>query len=160
MVEEAVATHLFKSPRMRVAALNKEREARLDLTAVPADALENVVPSEIEQGILVESEDRDTMVRVRKESAPGGTVRYTITAKHYPSFSEAETVISPDIFEGLRGLVMDIERKKRYRWNGWDIDDIETGRRGGRVVAEFEFPEGTTNMIIPDEIRSLMTGEQ
>jgi CYTH domain-containing protein len=143
-------------PITRTAALSKEREVRVDLKSLPDSIKSSVKPYVIEQGYLAESQDGDSILRVRKEQDPDGAVEYTMTAKNYPTYSEAETEIDQPIYDGLRGVVKKVERKQRYKWNGWDIDVITEGNRAGRIVAEFELPEDEVSVAIPDELKSVM----
>ena len=130
-----------------------------DLKSLPKEISETVMPLEIEQGYLAESEDGDTMVRVRKTQNNDGSFSYTITAKNYPSYAEAESDIDQAIYDGLHDLLSKIERKKRYKWNGWDIDVISEGNRAGRVVAEYELPPDQITVVMPELFKSV-TGQK
>ena len=151
--------HIVNGRNTRYSSLSREREVRLDLKSLPKEISETVMPLEIEQGYLAESEDGDTMVRVRKTQNNDGSFSYTITAKNYPSYAEAESDIDQAIYDGLHDLISKIERKKRYKWNGWDIDVISEGNRAGRVVAEYELPPDQITVVMPELFKSV-TGQK
>ncbi len=147
--------YLVGGHNVRYSALSKEREVRLDLQSLPKEISDTVKPLEIEQGYLAESEDGETIVRARKTQNNDGTFSYTITAKNYPSYAEAESDIDQSIFDGLRDLLSRIEVKKRYQWNGWDIDVISEGNRAGRIVAEYELPPDQISVEMPELLKSV-----
>lgn len=155
VVSSLVAKLFSDKHKLRTAALAKEREVRMDLRELPAEILNTVKPQEIEQGFLVESENRETNVRVRKTVEPDGTAHYSMTAKNYPSYSEAETDIDQGIYDGFKDTLKRAEVKKRYKWNGWDIDVITSGDRAGRVVAEYELPATETSIEVPEILRAV-----
>ena len=142
------------------AGLAKEYEARYDLKEVPQairDSAQAVI--EIKQGTVASSADGTVMVRVRMSSDGGQAPEYTMTAKCYPTSDEAETEISKDIFDGFYPSLARREEKVRYRWNGWDIDEISGGDRAGKVVAEFEH-DGKTKVEVPPELSAVLKQER
>jgi CYTH domain-containing protein len=154
-VASSIGTYLFGRGTVRYSAVNREREVRMDLKSLPEEISSTVKPLDIEQGYLVESDDGGTMVRIRKSQGTDGVYHYTMTAKNYPSYAEAETDIDSTIYDGLSDLMSKIERKKRYQWNGWDIDVISEGNRAGRIVAEYELPDGQIRVAMPEILNSV-----
>ena len=130
----------------KTAALAEEREARIQLKAVPeaVKASPDTVVERIEQGFIAKA-GKEADVRIRK-AVIDGSETYTMTAKHRPTYQEAETEISKEMFETLWSLVSEPMLKTRYKWQGWDIDANDNGQ----VWAEYEMPEGQNKIQLPE----------
>lgn len=152
----AINSYLLGSGNIRYAALSKEREVRMPLKSLP-DSVKSGAESieHIEQGYLVEADGGDTIVRARMSQVGEAPATYTMTAKNYPTYSEAETDINKEIFEGLADVLNKVEVKDRYHWNGWDIDVITEGNRAGQIVAEYELPENEVKVVVPAELQEV-----
>lgn len=111
----------------------REREKRIELEALPPEC-EGVKPSKIVQGFIKEvKQDNKPLcdVRIRNENG-----RFTLTAKHRPTYSESTTSISKDTFETLWRKARSKQEKARYKLqSGWVVDSF----KDGRVVAEYEY---------------------
>jgi len=105
----------------------------------------------IEQAFIAKADGTD--VRVRKTTIMGEDgdpeSSYTMTAKHRPMNQEAETEISPEIYEGLIPVFTSVMAKTRYKWKGWDVDDIHEGNDIGKIVAEYEYGEEDKTVAVP-----------
>ena len=140
---------------VRYSSVNRDREVIMNLKSLPEEISGAMAPLDIEQGFLAESEDGDTVVIAKRSQGTDGNFIYTLTAKNYPSYSAAETTIDASVYDGLAELLNKIERKKRYQWNGWDIDVISEGDRAGRIVAEYILPPNEIHVVIPDLLKSV-----
>ena len=121
--------------------LHKEIESRIDLAALPEGARNGFL---ITQGNIARNED--SSVRIRKLERANGDIEYTMTGKFRPNGDEAETEISPEMFESLFSIAFSKQRKMRFKIEGWDVDQFSDGR----IVAEYEFGPGETTVKIPD----------
>ncbi len=123
-----------------------ENEDRFKLKRVPEKVLaeaKNTMYS-IEQGFIAKPSDLCD-VRIRKEYHLNyrGVYHYTLTSKYRPNDQEAEMTISYEMFEALWATATSKQKKTRYKWNGWDIDQFEDGS----VVAEYEKGVGERTTI-------------
>lgn len=127
------------------AAVEEEREIRVQLTELPEEVKSSpeTVVERIEQGFIAMAPG-GTDVRIRKASIDG-VESYTMTAKHRPLYQEAEMEISKEIFESLWPTVKKPMLKTRYKWQGWDVDALDSGE----IWAEFELEEGQGQVKLP-----------
>jgi hypothetical protein len=129
---------------VKKADLGEEKEIRILLSNLPKSVLsdDSTEKTSIHQGFICVGEG-GTDVRIRKEVSSDGKETFTMTAKCRPENHEAETEISKEIFENLWPKAKGRVFKDRYRWNGFDIDDISEGENkgqaAGEVWAEYEY---------------------
>lgn len=134
----------------RTAKVSDEREVRIELEELPAQVEKEGTKINILQGKL--DEFPGGYVRVRKET-PGG---YTLTRKVFNEHNEDTMDISEKLFTRLFKSTFDQQDKERIKWNGWDIDLIDGGKK---IVAEFEMPEGQKHVDVPSIFKMTKTLE-
>ena len=139
------------------AAVEEEREIRLRLGSLPESVIDSpeCVSYLISQAFIAVGQD-DTDVRIRKESKIVDGVAYgtcyTMTAKNRPKYQEAETEITKEIFDGLwKNCTKKEMVKVRYKYRGWDIDEILEGDSKGQIWAEFEYDKNVRSIEVPSD---------
>jgi len=135
----------------KFAGVEREAEIRIPLEEVPVVVLKEGKVELIEQAFIAQADGTD--VRIRKTSVQDekGEQKdsYTMTAKHRPLDQEAETDITEEIFSGLMPIAEKLMSKTRYKWNGWDVDNIQAGNLAGTIVAEYEYGEDEKTVAVP-----------
>jgi CYTH domain-containing protein len=125
----------------RLAQVHREVEAHVELEELPPEAKDG---SRILQGFIAEVRKGDKPfcdVRIRNQDG-----QCTLTAKFRPLHQEAEMKISKEMFDALWPDVEKVEKKTRYRIDGWDVDELDDGR----IFAEYEFKDGEKKIEVPE----------
>lgn len=136
-----------------------EIERKFLLAACPATALLGRV-TRIEQGWIPGRQIRE---RVRRRTAPDGTVRFWRTVKFGPPEArvELEDEIDAVLFEALWPLTREARiRKQRHEVPDgpltWEIDVFEDR---ALVLAEVEVPTWETPVVLPEWLRTVVVAE-
>lgn len=138
--DRIIDSFLSKRASLKIAELEEEREVRLVLKEVPEEVKLKGEKENINQVKLWEK-GRD-YIRVR-QTIPGS---FWFTRKDLKKMTEDSIEIPEELFDKLYKLGTAAPQEKiRYKWNGWDVDEL----KDGSVFAEYELPEGIKEVEIP-----------
>jgi hypothetical protein len=137
--ETVIDNFLSKRASLKIAELEEEREVRLVLKEVPEEVKSKGKKEKINQVKLWEK-GRD-YIRVR-QTIPGS---FWFTRKDLKKMTEDSIEIPEELFDKLYKLGTAPQEKTRYKWKGWDVDEL----KDESVFAEYELPEGIEEVEIP-----------
>lgn len=134
---------------LRLSTMGYEREVRLELKKLPKN-LGN--PQVIEQFFVLK--DDTTYIRLRKTTFKGQEGYYlTLKFGEQPNQLESTTETNRQIWEYYREhheSRSSYQRKNRYNYGHWTIDEVEEGHNKGKILAELEMVgEASDEVVIP-----------
>jgi hypothetical protein len=149
----------------KTADVQEEREVRIQLKELPLEISGSAEGEAVAifQGFIKEVAGTDVRIRKEFETDPNNDPweaspesKYTMTAKHRPLFQEAETEITPEIFNALFDSTEKSMRKIRYThpsYPGWKIDELYDPKKDvvTGVWAEYELSPEQEGIRLPSE---------
>lgn len=131
-------------------AIERERKFLVDHSKLPEAALKEYYD-------LVSGYFTDGPVAIRIASRLGGKQKICFKGPGTEEREEFEYVVPPDDAERLLALAPTQIKKRRYEYEGWEIDRIEVGPYRHLWLAEWE--EGPNKGGVPTPLPAWITRE-